>query len=119
MATSSDEVRVVAERLVALGEPLLDVEPHASATLVLAACLLDEGLEVAVPGPSGATLAAARRCAPPFCVLAFGDGPLPLLEGRKGDVLYVCHRGACEAPVAEPGSVTAALIAAATWEADS
>jgi len=119
MATSSDDVRAVAERLVTLGEPLLDAEPHAAATLVLAACLLDDGVEVAVPGDPGPTLAAARRAAPPFCVLAHGAGPLSLLDGRDDGTLYVCRRTACEAPVAEPGSVSASLTAAATWEADS
>ncbi|HEV3212370.1 MAG TPA: thioredoxin domain-containing protein [Acidimicrobiales bacterium] len=119
MATSSDDVRAVAARLVALGEPLLDAEPHAAATLVAAACLLDDGVEVAVPGPPGATLDAARRAAPPFCVLAFGAGPLPLLDGRAHGLLYVCRHASCEAPVVEPTSVSAALTAAATWEADS
>ena len=117
MATSSRDVLAVAERLVALGEPLLDAQPNAAATLVAASCLLDDGVEVAVPGPAGPTLAAARAAAPPFCVLASGDGPLELLDGRTVDWCYVCRRGTCEAPVREPGSVAAALREAGTWKA--
>jgi uncharacterized protein len=117
MATSSDEVLVVAERLVALGQPLLDAQPNAAPTLVAASCLLDDGVEVAIPGPSGPTLAAARRAALPFSVLAFGPGPLALLDGRADGLCYVCRHATCEAPVVEPGSVAAALRAAATWKA--
>ncbi|HEV3329038.1 MAG TPA: thioredoxin domain-containing protein [Acidimicrobiales bacterium] len=117
MATSSPDVLAVAERLVALGEPLLDAQPNAAATLVAASCLLADGVEVAVPGPAGPTLAAARDAAPPFCVLAFGDGPLALLDGRERGCCYVCRHATCEAPVREPGSVAPALLEAATWKA--
>ena len=109
----------IAERLVALCEPLLDAQPTAAATLVEAACLLDAGIEVAVPGASSATLAAVRRAAVPFSVVAFGAGPLALLDARCDDVCYVCRGATCDAPIVDVGSVAAALANAARWEADS
>jgi uncharacterized protein len=116
LATSNADVLAVAERLVALGQPLLDAQPNAAATLVAAACLLEDGIEVAVPGPAGPTLAAARRAAPPFCVLVFGDGPLALLDGRDQGLCHLCRHSTCEAPVRAPGSVAAALREAASWK---
>jgi uncharacterized protein len=117
LATSDADVLAVAERLVALGQPLLDAQPNAAATLVAAACVLEDGIEVAVPGAAGPTLAAARHAAPPFCVLVFGGGPLALLDGREDAVCYLCRHSTCEAPVREPGSVAAALREAASWKA--
>ena len=81
-------------------------------------CLLDEGVEVAVPGPAGAMLA---EVAPPRRrprSSRFGEGPLALLDGRADDRLYVCRHATCEAPVNELGSVAPALAAAARWEAE-
>ena len=117
MATSDDGWRALADRLVELGGPLLDAQPNATATLVVAACHLDDGVEVAVPGEAGEMLAAARAAAPPFSVLAFGDGPLGLLAHRARGQCYVCWRSTCDAPLAEPGSVAPALTTAARWEA--
>jgi uncharacterized protein YyaL (SSP411 family) len=119
MLRSDRDVLAIARRLVALCEPLLDAQPTAAAALVEAACLLDVGVEVAVPGSAGPMLAAVRRSAPPFCVVAFGLGPLELLVARREDVCYVCRGATCDAPVSEVGSVAAALAAAARWEADS
>jgi uncharacterized protein YyaL (SSP411 family) len=116
MATGDQDTFAIAERLVALGAPLVERDPTAAATLVAASVLLDEGVEVAVPGPAGPLLAAARRAAPSFGVLAYGDGELMLLEGRARDQCYVCRRGVCDAPVSSPGSVAAALTKATRWE---
>jgi uncharacterized protein len=118
LAASDDGVNALAARLVALAGPLLDAEPHAAATLVAAACLLEEGVEVAVPGPAADLLAEARAALPPFGVLAFGAGPLPLLEGRRDGACYVCRRKVCDAPLTAAGSVAPALASAARWEAD-
>jgi uncharacterized protein YyaL (SSP411 family) len=117
-ATTDDATSALAERLVAIGAPLLDAEPVAAATLVMAACVLDDGVEVAVPGPAGEMLAAARDAMPPFGVLVFGDGPLPLLDGRSDGVTYVCRHATCDAPLAQADSVAPALAVAARWEAD-
>ena len=119
MLRGDHDLLAIARRLVELCEPLLDAQPTAAATLVEAACLLADGVEAAVPGASGPTLAAVRAAAPPFCVIAFGAGPLELLEARLDDVLYVCRGATCDAPVHDVGSVAAALASAARWEADS
>ena len=118
LAGSDLDALAVADRLVALGEPLLDAQPQAAAMLVEAACVLEDGMEVAVPGDPGAALEAVRRAAPPFCVIAHGPGPLALLDGRTSGIVYVCRHGACEAPISEVSSVAAALATAAHWEAD-
>src|ERR1019366_10328728 len=61
LAGSDLDALAVADRLVALGEPLLDAQPQAAAMLVEAACVLEDGMEVAVPGDPGAALEAVRR----------------------------------------------------------
>ena len=118
-ATSDDDLRALAERLAALGAPLLDREPTLAATLVAATCVLDEGVEVAVPGGPGPLLAAVRRAAVPFGTIVHGDGPLPLLEGRMHGRCYVCRRTVCDAPLHDADSVAAALARSARWEADA
>jgi len=119
MLASDPDVVAIAARLVQLCEPLFDAQATAAATLVEAACLLGDGVEVAVPGEPAAMLAAVRRSAPPFSVLAFGTGPLALLDARRDDVCYVCRGTTCDAPVTDVSSVAAALVDAARWEADS
>jgi uncharacterized protein len=119
MCTSDPALTSVAERLVALGGPLLDAQPTAAPMLVEAGCLLDEGIEVAVPGPPGAGLAAARRAAPPFGVVVHGDAPIPLLADRADGAVYVCRHAACDAPLFEVASVAPALAHAARWEAEA
>jgi hypothetical protein len=116
MLTGDLDALAVADRLVELGEPLLDAQPHAAASLTMAACLLADGVEVAVPGPRGDALEAARAAVPPFSVLAHGQGPLSLLDGREAGLVYVCRHATCEAPIREVSSVAAALATAARWE---
>ena len=114
----ADDVLAVAERLVALGEPLLDAQPNAAPTLVAASCLLDDGVEVAVPGPPGPTLAAATACRAAVLRprLRRRSARAPRRARERG-CCYVCRHATCEAPVREPGSVAAALREAATWKA--
>jgi hypothetical protein len=115
--TGDDGVRAVASRLVELGMPLLEQHPTAAATLLEASWRLDMGVEVVVPGPPSGVLAAARRHAPPWSVIAFGRGPLALLDARRPDTLYVCRRSTCEAPVDDVASVARALETTTRGEA--
>jgi hypothetical protein len=115
--TGDASVLVVAERLVALGQPLLDAQPQSAATLIEAACRLDEGMELVVPGEASAVLAEVRRHGPPWSVLAFGTAHSPLFEDRRPGVLYVCRASVCEAPLGDVASVAAALATAARGEA--
>jgi hypothetical protein len=119
MLRADHDALAIAARLVDLCEPLLDRQPTAAATMVAAACLLGDGVEAVVPGAPGAMLAAVRRAATPFCVIAFGTGPLDLLDARRDDVCYLCRGATCDAPIVDVGSVAAALAGAAHWEADS
>ena len=118
MVGSDESIRAVAERLVSLGQPLLDIQPTAAAMLVEAACVLDIGLEVAVPGPAGELLDAVRADAPPFCVIVHGGSDVALLDHRDAGLVYVCRHTTCKEPISELGSVAGALATAARWEAD-
>jgi uncharacterized protein YyaL (SSP411 family) len=115
--TGDDAVLAIAERLVALGQPLLDAQPQAAATLVEAACRLDEGTELVVPGAPCEVLAEVRRHAPAWSVLAFGSGPSALFEDRREGFLYRCRASVCEAPLGDVASVAAALGTAVRGEA--
>jgi uncharacterized protein len=115
--TGDEDVLAVAERLVALGDPLLEVQPTAAVTLLEASWRLEHAVELAVPGEAAEILSAARRHAPPWCVLAFGAGPLELLDGRESDTLYVCRRSTCGAPVRDMASVAGALASTVRGEA--
>jgi uncharacterized protein YyaL (SSP411 family) len=117
LLTGDDDVLAVAERLMVLGDPLLEMQPTAAATLLEASWRLGTAVELAVPGPRGPILTEARRHAPPWSVIAFGRGPLPLLEGREPDTLYVCRRSTCGLPVRDVASVAGALAATVRGEA--
>ncbi len=118
LLTGDGDAGALAARLVDLGDALLDAQPTAAPTLVEAAGYLADGIEVAVPGPTGAMLAEVRHHVGPRSVLCYGHGPLALLEGRAHDRLYVCRHATCGAPVTDLGSVASALAAAARWDRD-
>jgi hypothetical protein len=115
LVASDGRALAIADRLVQLAAPVLDRQPHAAVTLVEAACYLADGIEVAVPGPPGGFLRAARASLPPFCVVVFGESEIALLDGRDPDHVYICRNATCQAPITSLDSVVPALADAAHW----
>ena len=92
------ELLVVAQRLVELAGSLLVSYPSAVPDLVAAAGFALEGIEVVIPGVSGAWAHHVRSMAMPRTVLITGSGTSPLLGGREPGFAYVCRGGVCALP---------------------
>lgn len=103
---------VVAERTVTLLRAALAEMPLAVPDLVLALGWLDHMVEVAIPGPPGPLLEAARGEFAPFTLFAHGAGTGILLAGRTPSLAYVCRGRVCDQPVSEPLHVAALLAGA-------
>ncbi|MFZ1062302.1 MAG: thioredoxin domain-containing protein [Acidimicrobiales bacterium] len=96
---SGDETFLfVAERLVEIASPLLVSHPTAVVDLVLAAQYVFDGVQVVVPGAANSLSEHVRSLSMPNLALVTGDGPSPLLEGRRAGLAYVCRRGVCRLP---------------------
>ena len=66
--------------------------------------------EVALVGPDVEAFArVVRSRLRPRLVVAAGDGPVPLLEGRTEPGAYVCENFACRQPVSDPGELERVL----------
>jgi uncharacterized protein len=106
-----------------LAAPYMERSPHG---LGQALCALDIHLsppqEIAIVGPVGdpatdALADAVLESDLPNAAIAYGgrddDPPLALLEGKGlidgRPAVYICERFACQAPLTDPGAVTAAL----------
>ena len=106
----TDRHRLAAERVLDLAAPLLADHPTAVADLVAAVGLSASPTEVVVAGDRADLLAAVRRRWLPDAVVAWGEPTgSPLWEGRAPGAAYVCHRFACRAPAADPGTLEAQL----------
>jgi hypothetical protein len=102
----------LAQRTVELLGRALNESPLAVPDLVLAYGWLDKAVEVAIPGPGGALLHAARRAPAPFTLFAHGQGTGALLEARERGLAYVCRQRVCDQPVSEVTPLLAQLSAA-------
>jgi len=98
LLSGDDTYLFVAERLLEIAIPLLNAHPTAVVDLVLAAAYVVEGIEVVVPGASNTLSEHVRSLSMPNVVLVTGNGPSPLLEGRRAGLAYVCRRGVCRLP---------------------
>jgi uncharacterized protein len=109
----NDSYRRHAEQLIEAMGPALDRAPSAFSTLVAAADLAAEGItEVAVTGDRADLVATVRSAYRPDVVLAWGERyDSPLWEGRSATegLAYVCRHWTCQAPVADPEALAAAL----------
>jgi uncharacterized protein YyaL (SSP411 family) len=100
----------IADRTISRAAKIIADHPSAVPDLVLAFGWLRAGVEVAIPGQPDALLAAARKVFAPFTLVVHGDDPgCALLTDRQVGLAYVCRRGVCELPVADPDSVVAQL----------
>ena len=102
----------VAQRTVTLLGRALNESPLAVPDLVLAFGWLAMTVEVAVPGPPGELLDAARQTSAPFTLFAHGTGEGALLEARDEGLAYVCRQRVCDSPVSEIAPLLAQLSAA-------
>jgi hypothetical protein len=108
--TGSERHRTAAERALATVTPLLARHArfvgHAAS---VAEALVAGPAEIAVVGDSPELRYAAWLATSPGAVVAFGDGPVPLLEGRPlvggQPAAYVCRRFACAAPVTDASAL--------------
>jgi len=92
-----------AERIVALGSPLMARQPLAVVDLVTAAGLQGEGVEVVVAGERPDLLEVVRERWLPGAVVAWGEPTAsPLWEGRQAGRAYVCRGFRCLAPTDDP-----------------
>jgi hypothetical protein len=101
---------VIAQRLVELAGVLLVEHPGAVVDLVEASGFALEGVEVVVPGDSGALLDHLRSRAMSHTVVVSGSGASPLLAGRSPGYAYVCRQGVCELPVSSIEALDAQLL---------
>jgi uncharacterized protein YyaL (SSP411 family) len=107
------DLEAVARRTTTLLGPLLERHPMAVPDLVLARGWLDEGLELAVPGPPGPLLEAARSPFAPFMVIAHGSSPhSDLLASRSEGLAYLCRHRVCDRPTDDPAVLITSIEAA-------
>ena len=99
LITGDTQHLIVAQRLVALAEPIIRTHPGAVPDLVEAAGFALDGIEVVVPGPRNALSEHLRSRAMFRTVLITGSGSSPLLAGRTEGRAYVCRAGVCQLPV--------------------
>ncbi len=113
--TGEERYRAAAEEVLGLLGPLVDRHPLAFSHLAAAVDLYGRGTtEVVVPGDASALVATAQQRWLPTGVVAWGEPyPSPLWEGREEGRAYVCRQFTCQAPVAEPAALAAALDGAA------
>jgi len=92
----------VARRLVDLAASLLTTHPLTVPVLVDGAGYALDGVEVVVPGVTGAMTDHVRSKAMMRAVLITGSGSSPLLAERRPGVAYLCRAGVCQTPVESP-----------------
>lgn len=106
LITGDTDLLAVADRTVAMATKILRSHPAAVPDLILALGLLRSSIEVAVPGPAGPLLDAARGSFIPFSVIVTGSSEsTPLFRDRLPGFAYVCRHGVCDLPSSEPDSV--------------
>ena len=107
------DLEAIARRTSGLLDPLLERHPMAVPDLVDARGWLDEGLELAVPGPRGPLLDAARSVFAPFMVIAHGSSShSELLADRAEGLAYLCRHRVCDRPTDDPAVLIASVEAA-------
>jgi hypothetical protein len=112
LCSGDDTFFVIAERLVELASALIASHPSAVVDLVLAAEYVTRGVEVVVPGPPNDLSEHVRSLSMSNAVLVTGEGPSPLLEGRRAGLAYVCRRGVCLAPASDVEQLRQRLLEA-------
>ena len=110
--SGDDDLRAVAERTVDLLGAALIETPLAVPDLILALGWVAQGIEVAVPGPSGPLLDRVRRAFAPFTLVAHGEGEGILLADRTSGLAYVCRGRVCDRPVSDPEDLALQLAGA-------
>ncbi len=109
MIMSSDDYRVVAERLVQLASSVVNQHPSAVPDLLRAWGFLSRGREIVIPGPRGELADLVALLFVPFSVLITGSEPASHHEFRERGLAYVCTHGVCQQPVARESELRLVL----------
>jgi hypothetical protein len=115
LATGERRFERLARRLVELGGVVVSDHPRAVPDLIAAWSLLDNGIELVVPGAPGEMFALVRSFFVPHSLTVAGHSSV-LCSEREDHVLYLCRHGACSLPARDADSALRQLReVAASW----